>query len=284
MRRKLGLMMGLIVLFCLAEAGLQAASPESGKQEASVLVNKTITADVKHLTKSVPPPKTAKKDAIPAEIEILYPVFTSSAEPKSGVQAVNKAVQHRLLTLLEGKAPETVEGLMDSFSKEYEEAMNKAPEFTGGWSLKFEATLRYSDEDFLALEFLDSVSSGGAHGDSKITYQVFSLKTGEPVALTTVVPEKKMKELNQVAEKIFRQVCKMKPTETFEQAGFSFEREQFSLNQNFLVSKAGLAFCFNPSEIGPYSKGIIELVIPWAEIKTIVQPDGLAGRFLTGAL
>lgn len=280
MRSKIRLIISLVVLISLVVGGLEAASTQSEQGSSSVAVNKSVTAEMKHLTKTIAAPKTAAPDAIPAEIEILYPELSSPEKSNTGIQAINKGIQEHLLTLLDERQ-DSIEALVKAFSKEYEEAMNQAPELTGGWNLKFKASVKYSDEDLIALEILESISTGGAHGDSKITNLVFSLKTGEPISLKDFVPEEKMSELNRVGEKVFRQAQQIKPSETYEQAGFDFEKQRFSLNQNFLVSKTGLAFCYNHYEIAPYSKGIIELVIPWDELKTIAQPNGLSGRFLS---
>ena len=133
----------------------------------------------------------------------------------------------------------------------------------------------------LSIEILDSVFTGGAHPTSNIAYLVLSMKTGKPLDLSSLVPAERMNELTNVAEIHFRRIRKLKPDETYEQAGFQFEKNRFALNRNFLVSKAGLAFCFNQYEIAPYSMGVTELVIPWTDIKTVVNPNGPAGRFLS---
>jgi len=271
MRSKIGLIVAAFILVTLW-SGLSASASGYGKG---------VSAVVKHITKSVPPPKTANKDAIAAEIDISFPEFSFSTGQNPAVLAINKAIQSRLLTLLDDKTPTTVEQLTETFIKGYERSLKEEPDMPGAWSLKFEASIRQADEDLLSIEILDSVFTGGAHPTSNIAYLVLSMKTGKPLDLSSLVPAERMNELTNVAEIHFRRIRKLKPDETYEQAGFQFEKNRFALNRNFLVSKAGLAFCFNQYEIAPYSMGVTELVIPWTDIKTVVNPNGPAGRFLS---
>ena len=246
---------------------------------AATPLTKTVSLDQKVLKKSSPPPKTAGKDVIAAEVDITYPLLSSLGKDVA-VDAVNKAIQSRLLGLLEGQAPTTPEQLVEAFFRDYEKSVKEQPDMPGGWSMKFEATVRHADADLICLEVLQSMFLGGAHPDSNISYLVFSMKTGEPIDLSGFVPEKNLGDLTKVAEKHFREVRKLKPEETYEQAGFQFEGNSFALNKNFLASKDGLAFCFNAYEIGPYAMGLTELVIPWNELKTVIDPKGPAAGFL----
>jgi hypothetical protein len=243
-------------------------------------VGSPVKIGIKRQTQSIPAPATAKKDAIPAEVEIIYPELSGPDELKTGLSLVQSSIQKRLLGMLASHTPETIDALIGAFGKEYETAVGGGAELTGGWLLKFTAEVKYASGDLLALEILETVSIGGAHGDSRLTNQVFSLKTGELLTLKAVVPEAKQAELLTVAEKTFRQAQQVKPEETLAQAGFQFEKDSFALNENFLVSEAGVSFCWNHFEIAPYAKGLIQITIPWAELKGIVAADGPAAPFL----
>ncbi|MBF0545457.1 MAG: DUF3298 domain-containing protein [Candidatus Riflebacteria bacterium] len=272
----------LFAVFLLVTFGTAFAGPTSGDNSGTTTIKITndVSAVMKHIVKSPTPPKTANKDVIGAEIDFRFPEFSSSVASNPAVAAINKAIQSRLLTLLEDKTPTTVEQLMESFFKGYEQSLKDEPEMPGGWSLKFEANIKHSDEDLLCLEIFDSIFTGGAHPSSNIAYLVFSIKTGEQIPLSEFIPDNQMPELTKIAEKYFRQVRNLKPQETYEQVGFQFDQNRFTLNRNFLVSKDGLAFCFNQYEIGAYALGLTELVLPWADLKTIANSNGLCGRFL----
>lgn len=272
----------LMVLFVLASGGLAWSAPasEAGKSPELIQITDTVSAVMKHLTRTVPPPKTDNKDVIAAEIDIRFPELSCQTGDNPVVAAINRAIQDRLLAIADEKPAATVEELMDSFGKGYEDAVRETPEQPGAWSLKFDVTVRHADEELLCLEIINSIFTGGAHPNSNIVYQVISMKTGTPLDLSAMVAPEKMAELTRIAEKHFRRLRDLKSDETYEQAGFQFEQNRFSLNGNFLVSKDGLAFCFNPYEIAPYAMGVTELVIPWSDLEAVLNPDGLATRFL----
>ncbi|HNW34139.1 MAG TPA: DUF3298 domain-containing protein [Candidatus Ozemobacteraceae bacterium] len=262
----------LMVLLVLASIGAAWTAP--------IQITGSVSAVMKHLTRSVPPPKTDNKDIIAAEIDIRFPELSSRTGTDPVVEAINKAIQNRLLAIADEKPASSVNDLMETFAKGYEQSVKESPDQPGAWSLKFDATIRHADKDLLCLETIDSIFTGGAHPNSNITYQVFSMQTGKPLELSALVTPDKMGELTRIAENHFRRIRNLKPDETFEQAGFQFEQNRFALNQNFLVSKDGLAFCFNPYEIAPYAMGVTELVIPWNDLRAVVNPDGPAARFL----
>jgi len=275
----------LVICFLLVVLGAGAADsgtvPAAGAgKESAVQVGPGVSLVMKQVARTVPPVKGAGKDALPGEVELRYPELTCTSGDHPAVAVINKAMKTRMLSMFEDKQPGSPEQLADLFLQDYERSFAEAPESIGGWFLKFQTTVKHADEELLCLETLDSVFTGGAHPNSAISYLVFSLKTGEPLPLTAFVPEARTADLTKVAEAHFRKAREMKPGETFEQAGFNFEQNRFALNQNFLVSKAGLAFCFNPYEIGPYAMGTTELLIPWSDLKGIADAAGPAGRFL----
>ncbi len=266
----------LIAALFLVSCGAAWADP--------VQITGEVSADMKHLTRQVPPPKSDNKDLIAAEIDIRYPVLFSTGKSDSPVpETVNKAILERLLAIVGETPAPSVEKMVDLFAADYAASVLETPEMPGAWSLKFDTEIRHADEELLSLWTLDSVFTGGAHPNSNFIYLVFSMKTGKPVELSSLIAKGKTTELTAIAEKHFRRVRELKPDETYEQAGFQFEQNTFALNTNFLVSKEGLAFCFNPYEIAPYAMGVTELVIPWSDLKDVIDPAGPAARFLKGA-
>ncbi|HEY9069507.1 MAG TPA: DUF3298 domain-containing protein [Candidatus Ozemobacteraceae bacterium] len=262
----------LFTLCALAWAGIAVAAP--------IRLTDTITAEVKEVTRTAPPPSSPNKELLPAELSIRYPVLSATDGDDPAVKAVNDAILNRLLAVAGEKPAASLDELIDTFVKGYEASVKETPEMPGGWSLKFEASIRHADAELIAIDTLDSVFQGGAHPTSNIVYLVFSTKTGKPVELSSLLLPGKADELTRIAEARFRKVRELKPDENLEEAGFQFEKNRFALNSNFLVSKDGLAFCYNQYEIAPYALGITELVIPWSDLGGVIDPAGPAGAFL----
>ncbi|MBP7633394.1 DUF3298 and DUF4163 domain-containing protein [Candidatus Ozemobacteraceae bacterium] len=266
--------------FTLLIAALLLVSCEAA-WATPVQITGAVSAEMKHLTRQVPPPKSENKDVIAAEIDIRYPVLFSTVKSDSPIpETINEAIRDRLLAIFGETPAPSVEKMVDQFAADYATSVLETPEMPGAWSLKFDTEIRHADDELLSLWTLDSVFTGGAHPNSNFIYMVFSMKTGKPVELSSLIAKDKATELTAIAERHFRRVRELKSDETYEQAGFQFERNAFALNTNFLVSKEGLAFCFNPYEIAPYAMGVTEMVIPWSDLKDVIDPAGPAARFL----
>ncbi|MBU1108966.1 MAG: DUF3298 and DUF4163 domain-containing protein [Candidatus Riflebacteria bacterium] len=279
MRNKIGLLVSVFILFALW-TGWAVTTTGNSQNEAPIQITSSISAVVKNFSRVIPPPKATGKKAIAAKIDISFPELSCQVGENVAVTTINEAIQRRLLNMLDGKTHTTVEQLMETFGNDYEKSMKKTPKMPGAWFLKFKATVHHYDEDLFCIKILHSVFTGGAHPTSNITYLVFSMKTGNLYSLFDLIPRANLGNLTKAAENHFRQIRNMKPQETYKQAGYRFENDQFSLNRNFLISKSGMSFCFNQCEIAPYAKGITEVLIPWSDLKTVVDAKGPAGRFL----
>lgn len=279
MRNKISLLASVFILLVIFN-GWAATTALDSRNEGPIKITSSISAVIKHFARKIPPPKMARKETVAANIDIRFPELSCQTGISVAVNAINEAIQSRLLKVLDGKHFETVEQLMEAFGSDYEKSTKATPEMPGAWLLKFAATVSYHDEDLFCLKILQSVFTGGAHPASHLTYLVFSIKTGELYSLTNLIHKNSLAKLAKVAENHFRQIRNMKPEETYKQAGYWFENDQFSLNRSFLISKDGMSFCFNQSEIAPYSKGIIEFIVPWSDLKTIGDPKGPGGKFL----
>lgn len=266
----------LIAVLLSSLAATLAAAPD----QSTVAVSGTVSAVMKQVAKTIQPPAGVGDNALPATVALTWPEFTDSKGPNPALDAINQTVRQQVLAMYSEQPAKSIDELVESFSQAYLDAMKDGSDPIGGWKLRFETTLRHSDDQVVGLELLESVFTGGAHPNSTIVYRVFSLKSGAQVPLSAVVPLDKADALTRVAEKHFRQARQLKPDETYEQAGFQFEGGKFVLNSNYLLSKDGLAFCYNQYEIAPYSMGITTVLIPWEDLKPLVSADGPAGRFV----
>lgn len=279
MRRKICLFI-LLCLLVVQGTGWTEPAPVAVSDESPWQIAGDVFAVTKRLSRSVPPPVSTGTMAIAARIDIRFPELTARTGTNAAAEGINAEIRRRLLATMTGQAPATMDQLMDSFAHAYEDSVSKAPRLPGAWFLRFEVDVRHADEDLFCIRLLQSVFTGGAHPASTITYLVFSMKTGTLLPLSAVVPETKVKELIEMAERQFRQIRKLPPEVPFDRAGFRFAENRFAINRNFLVSKDGLAFCFNQGEVAPYARGVTEFVIPWRDLADVVDGDGPAGQFL----
>ena len=51
-------------------------------------------------------------------------------------------------------------------------------------------------------------------------------------------------------------------------------------NNNFAITRDGLIYYFNPYEIAPYVAGIIQVRVPYEELRLILRPGSLLYAYL----
>ena len=86
-------------------------------------------------------------------------------------------------------------------------------------------------------------------------------------------------KLNEVGERVFRKLKKLKSHVGLQQARYWFKNDKFKLNNNFLITKKGIKFFFNSYEIGPYYFGTTEILIDYQSIKDLIKPGSFLTRF-----
>ncbi len=284
--RRTPILLSILASILLAASVFGEATPQPparGKEDGSVTVSKTVTAVIKNYSKDTTPPKGSADEGLSGiDIKISIPELKSSDGNSAPIEAINTAILGKVLSAGAGDAPpaSSVEMLIENFTRDYETARKENPEMIGGWSLGLTGRILYSDEDLFCLEYTDSSYTGGAHPLTAIDYTVFSLKTGAPIPIESLTLAGKQDELTRLAEPLFRKAREMKPGESLVDAGFTFEKDKFALNANYRIQKDGLGFFFNPYEVAPYALGTTDILIPWADLKGVIDPKGPAGKFL----
>ena len=111
--------------------------------------------------------------------------------------------------------------------------------------------------------------TGGAHPNSSLIYVNYDIFSRKIIKLSDLINPIMMARLTYTASTIFRKQEGLSPTESLE--NFFFENQKFSLNTNFLITKKGLLFYYNPYEIRSYAEGPMELLVPYSAISTLLK-------------
>lgn len=111
---------------------------------------------------------------------------------------------------------------------------------------------------------------GGAHGIIQHIVMNFDNKTGKQLTLADVfAPGYEQKLTEMLSEKLMEQTGTSKLDE-LRQQGYLYVMDMFA-TENFALGKDGITFIYNPYEIAPYDKGMIELVIDYEQCNEILQ-------------
>ncbi len=209
-----------------------------------------------------------------ASITIEYPAILAAPTPQAK-DSINEYVRKALLRPMLGEKPaEDVEAALSQFIEEYKKFKVDFPDYPTSWSIEREIKVYYQNAGLASLSFYEFSFTGGAHPNSGVYYVNFDLQSGKRLTLKDLFTEGFQERLNIVAEKRFRELKAIAPNQTYADAGFWFENEQFKLTDNFAVGDTGVVFYYNNYEVAPYAMGPTELGISYRDLKELIDPNG----------
>lgn len=253
------LIIGTMLIACNHEKATD--KNEIGIQKADTL---TYTYDsIKVYSKNII--KTDSKKADTTKAMISYPVFKNVA--------LNSFIQHHITDYIAKEEENTsYQYIADSFVKGYDQFYLENKDSFQYWFLMINVKVVSQKQHYIALQYLHSDFSGGAHPNTNFSYINYNPTTNQPVTLDSLIDSNQKPKLLSVAEKIFRSNEKLSATAPLTDKYF-FDKGVFSLPENFYVSNKGLVFLYNPYEIKAYVFGTTELLIPFTELKEIARPN-----------
>jgi hypothetical protein len=121
---------------------------------------------------------------------------------------------------------------------------------------------------------------GGAHPNSYITFTVLDMKNGNKITLEDIFIAGYKPILNKVAEEEFKKLKELGAHDNLDEAGYWFDDNRFSINDNFAIGAEGLTFYYNNYEITAYAYGPTELIIPRTKISGLIKEGGILTEFM----
>lgn len=259
---------GILLIAVLAIASCQNKPQENSETATNETVDSlTYTYDsVKVSSKNiVTSPENGQTDT--AKAVITYPVFKNDS--------LNNYIKRQVFDYIAKEEKATsYQDMATSFVKGYDQSYAKDPKMLGWWTLLINIKVLRQTANYIALEHTHYDYSGGAHGNTMVSYINYNPKTNLPLTLDSLIQAGKKADLVKIAETIFRKDKKLSATETLE-GKFYFEKGIFSLPSNFYVSDKGLVFLYNAYEIDAYAAGRTILTVPFAELQQIAKPNSL---------
>lgn len=206
-------------------------------------------------------------------IRFVYPEVVGG--PARAKDAINKAVIDFLLQgAEESQQFDTIDKAMDSFIANYRKFKNEFPDAPYNYTDDREVKIAYQSSGILSLDFNHTWFTGGAHPNLSRTLASYDATTGEKFKLSELLIADYKLRLDEFGEKRFREVRRLTADMNLSEAGFNFEGEKFTLNNNFYADKDGITFYFNPYEIAAYAAGPTEFTLSYSDIKLLIKPDG----------
>jgi hypothetical protein len=115
--------------------------------------------------------------------------------------------------------------------------------------------------------------SGGAHGMREKTWYVIDKRANETIKRSDVFKPGSEGRLQELIESALKKQDHLESHEALS-SGVYFE-DTVEITDNYFFSRHGMGFHWDPYEIAPYSEGAIEVIIPYAELRSLLNQRGL---------
>jgi len=222
-----------------------------------------------------------------AEIHITFPSI-KNFNNKSIQGKINAYLESSLLEKIPGegdiKKYESYDAMISDFFNRYNYEINESKKMDMPRDIYFQdyflIDILNNSGNIISFRQTTSIYEGGAHPNTLFAYKNYNLKTGKEIKLSDVFSGNYLPVLTKIAEKKFRKFYDVSQNESLENAGFWFDKGIFRLNDNYSFNTFAVTFQFNSYEVAAYAMGAPEIIIPYSEIKSIIRPDGLLGKFI----
>jgi len=211
-----------------------------------------------------------KPDSACTSAKITYPVFKEQ-------NRLNGAVTDSLIFSLGQKPKDDPDDRAKDFLQVYMSDKNRKSNPDLVYTLEYNASVIRQDSSLVTIQIDRYLDFGEAHGDSHTGFLNWNTKAGRKIELDSIFIPGYRGQLTIVAEKIFRSEEKLSPTSSLK--NYSFRDGKFALTNNFLITPVGIRFLYNEGEIKPNADGQTELLIPYAQIKSLLRPTTVVSQY-----
>jgi hypothetical protein len=145
------------------------------------------------------------------------------------------------------------------------------------WYADIQVKVITDQPDYTVVTCEKDFFTGGAHDLYDHLYLNYDKRNHRMVTLDSQLKPNAQNQLKAIAERIFRKNEGLNPTAELD--GYFFKDEQFALPADFTITDKGVSFYYQYNEIKPFAAGTTQLLVPFAELKNLVQPGSvLAGQ------
>lgn len=128
----------------------------------------------------------------------------------------------------------------------------------------------YNQNNLLIIASIYYIYEGGAHGMYSGSYMHYDLEQKKIVQLQDIFyPNYKaalgeiiLRKAKEIGVHLYDDIQKIEPS------------------GDFLLDEQGITFVYQPYEIAPYSEGIVEITLPYSEIRALLKPTGPHKRIM----
>ena len=197
-----------------------------------------------------------------AVIELNIPKAEGNTLPS---KAINKVIENHIANMLvfleEPSDTLQLNYAIKSFDSEYKSFKEGFGEGNMVWDASFDGEVTYQSPELISIAINSYVNSGGAHGNSNVTFFNFD-SNGTVLKFDDLFDNKE--SLTSIVKTYFEEEIKGSNINYF------FD-EKFHLPANIGFNDEGVIFFYNVYEIASYADGITEFTIPFQELDAFLK-------------
>ncbi|MDR1278090.1 MAG: RsiV family protein [Treponema sp.] len=261
MRKNKYVLFSAVFVLLLAASCTGGSSPRGGKNKLSFAVRETTESILLYPEQADDSPRINFSFSLltvagPEELaDFFYGLLYKGQEPDEYIAALVAEYQTDYVKLqsLKEEAPQKN---AQSQNWKYEEHM-EFQIFSGRWCILSREQEYYT---------------GGAHGMAQKKHYVLDLQEPKLLTLEDFFTDPGNPDLYLLVQDALREYAGLEKDAPLSSG--SFLEDNPALSADFFLTRNGAAFHWNPYEIGPYSEGSIEVVIPWDKIRNFLTAEG----------
>ena len=195
--------------------------------------------------------------SIYVDFSVEYVVSSMNSSVASNINSA--IIQHVFGKQEEASVPRMLEQFKDNVVEEYRSESDGA-----NWSRtgKSYFSTNYGQYRSYVLEFTSN--EGASKPMVNKIGTVFNMKSGKEVDVTEFFLPGYDMTLCPVISRL---------RNDGKNAGVKYYSDKLISTNNYTVSSKGITFIYNPYDVAPASAGVIEITVPWSEIKSIINKD-----------
>jgi hypothetical protein len=158
----------------------------------------------------------------------------------------------------------TIEESIMLFNKEYHAFNADFPDVSQPWEAQIDGEVMFQSPEVISISVTSYVNTGGAHGNTNITFLNFDASTGKRLQNSDLIKNKEA----------FKTIAKSYFKEAVTEDDVLFDPDNFQLPANVGFTEEGIILLYNTYEIAPYSTGIIDFTIPFEKVNDFLAFNG----------
>ncbi len=196
---------------------------------------------------------------------------------------INRVILNGKIDSISGLSPQDIgKKLYDKIKKEYQnEADGELEQFAsmGGWSYHLQVLMVENSRRYLSLQWIEDTYTGGLHGYEAVIYSSFDKERNQRITESDIFVEGYKEPLARIIQAKLAADLELGSVEKLSEYGF-YAPQEIEPNGNFMLTEAGVRYCYNPSDIGPYSLGRPEVHLSWESVRELIRPGSIAEQYI----